>query len=371
MSDVNVAPGGGETAPIAPALPVSTPAPDTSPISTREATRALIKRRSEAASPDKPAPAPAPEAVRAEPETEPALKEADADLSEGEAPGEQAKAPEPEAELPPIEAPRSWTKDEQERFKTYPRELQAYLSEREQERDRDLRRRQNEAAEARKAVDAEREQASKARQQYETALPALLHTLQETQAGEFSDIKSMEDVHRLSKDDPFRYLQWDARQKQIAAIQTEIGKSQERQIQERTQQWAQFAKREDELFLEKAPELANNDEARKAEKSAIGVLKDLGFSEPELAQLWAGQASVSLRDHRLQLLILNAAKSAEAKKTVAKAVAKPLPPVQRPGTAQPAGAARAQQVQALSQKLTQTGNLKDAVALRRARLAER
>jgi hypothetical protein len=88
-------------------------------------------------------------------------------------PSGETQATEPEGNLPPIEPPRSWTTEEKERFKSLPRELQAYLSEREQERDRDVRRRQNEAADERKAAQAEREAVARARQQYEAALPVL------------------------------------------------------------------------------------------------------------------------------------------------------------------------------------------------------
>jgi hypothetical protein len=53
-------------------------------------------------------------------------------------PGQTEGVPEPADELPPIEPPRSWTKDEKERFQSLPRETQAYLAEREQERDREF-----------------------------------------------------------------------------------------------------------------------------------------------------------------------------------------------------------------------------------------
>jgi hypothetical protein len=53
--------------------------------------------------------------------------------------------------LPPIDPPRSWTKAEKERFQSLPRETQEYLHTREQEREREFRRGQNEAAEQRKA----------------------------------------------------------------------------------------------------------------------------------------------------------------------------------------------------------------------------
>ena len=72
----------------------------------------------------------------------------DAAPADAQAPGEQTESAEPEAAAPPpIEPPRSWTKDEKERFQSLPRETQEYLATREQERDREFRRSQNEAAE--------------------------------------------------------------------------------------------------------------------------------------------------------------------------------------------------------------------------------
>ena len=71
-----------------------------------------------------------------------------------EAPGEQTEAAEPAPEEPPIAPPRSWTKAEKERFATLPRETQEYLAERETERDREVRRSQNETAEKLKGLTA-------------------------------------------------------------------------------------------------------------------------------------------------------------------------------------------------------------------------
>ena len=90
-----------------------------------------------------------------------------------------------------------------------PRETQEYLASREQERDREIRRSQNEAAEQRKALDAERSKVEQARAQYESALPQLLETLQQQQAGEFGDVKTLADVEKLAREDWPRYLQWD------------------------------------------------------------------------------------------------------------------------------------------------------------------
>jgi hypothetical protein len=51
-----------------------------------------------------------------------------------------------------VDPPRSWGKEEKQRFLQLPPDLQRYYAEREKQRDRHLRRAQNEAAEARKRV---------------------------------------------------------------------------------------------------------------------------------------------------------------------------------------------------------------------------
>jgi hypothetical protein len=103
----------------------------------------------------------------------------------------------------------------------------------------------------------------------------------------------------------------------------------------------------------------------------MAVLKDHGFEEAELAASWHGQKDFSLRDHRVQLLVRDAILWREAKAKAKAAVAKPLPPVQRPGTSQPKGAAQEAVIQNLTKKLDASGSLKDAAALLQARRAAR
>src|SRR4051812_43442965 len=61
-----------------------------------------------------------------------------------EAPGETHEAG--PAARPPIPPPRSWTKDARAHWQTLPHETQTYVAAREQERERELRRSQNEVA---------------------------------------------------------------------------------------------------------------------------------------------------------------------------------------------------------------------------------
>ena len=117
----------------------------------------------------------------------------------------------------------------------------------------------------------------------------------------------------------------------------------------------------------RAPELADPAQKAKLEHAAIGMMRELGFNDSELGLLWSGRADLSLHDHRLQLLIRDGVRFRDAQKAAKEASTKPVPPVQRPGVAQPRGAAQDAVVQNLTKRLDQTGNLKDAARL----LAER
>ena len=99
------------------------------------------------------------------------------------------------------------------------------------------------------------------------------------------------------------------------------------------------------------------------------MLGDLGFSEAELVPLWNGHKELSLRDHRLQLLIRDATLWREAEKKAKAAATKPVPPVQRPGAATARQGTNEARVQHLTQRLEQSGSLRDAAALVRARRA--
>ena len=279
---------------------------------------------------------------------------------------EDPEAADPEAEeLPPIEPPRSWT-NEQERFKSYPRELQAYLSEREQQRDRELRRSQNEAAEHRKAVEAERAQAEQARKEYEAKLPAIMQALQDAQAGAFADIKTVDDVQRLAAEDPLRYLQWQAHQQKLQAVAYEQEQAGKRQQQEHLASWTKFQNDENAKAAELHPELADPEKAKHLREGVVELFRDKGFTETDLNNMAAG-ATYSPFDHRWQSILVDALKYREAQKAKPVAVAKPVPPVQRPGVAPPRGAAKTENLQALSAKLDRSGTVDDALELLAAR----
>jgi hypothetical protein len=358
----NAAIGGGEPTIVAVASPAQTP----EAVSIREAGRILARHRNlrdDATSEAERAPE---EGDAPEPRIDDGTGEVDAAPSDEAGNGTQADDPPPIPE--PIPPPRSWTKEHKDAFAALPRDIQERVSEVERARESDFLRRQQDAAEQRKAADAERQQLSEARLQYESALPALLQSLQARTANEFGDIQNMDDVERMAREDFPRYALWDAQQKKLAAVAHELQGAQQRQAQELDARWTQFARREDELMHEHVPELADPEKAPKLRESAVGVLRDRGFTDGELGALYNGQAGLSLRDHRIQLLILDAVRWRDAQAKAKQAQTRPVPPVQRPGVAQGDGNAADAEIRTLRQKLERSGSIRDAAALRAAQL---
>jgi hypothetical protein len=267
------------------------------------------------------------------------------------------------AEVPPIEPPRSWTKEDKELFKGLPRETQERLAERERSRESDFLRRQNEAADKLRGLSVKEQAVDQAKRQYEAALPVLLQTLQQQQAGEFADVKSIADIDRLAREDWPRYVLWDAQQKKIAAVQQQVNAALSRQAQAAQHHWSSFAQQQDALFLEKAPELGEKGQMAKVAETAAGMLKDLGFNDQELSDLWNGRQGLSLRDHRVQLMLRDGVRYRDAQAAAKSAAARPVPQVQRPGAAPPRNAEADARLSALNSRLEQSGTLKDAAAL--------
>jgi hypothetical protein len=264
---------------------------------------------------------------------------------------------------PSIAPPRSWTKEDKELFTHLPRETQERLAERERSREADFLRRQNEASERLKGLSAQQQEADKARTHYEQALPMLLMELQGQHQGEFADVTTIADLERLAREDWPRYVLWDAQQKKIAAIQQQVAAVQARQSHEQATRWTAFARDEDAKFLEKAPEFSDMKVMAEATQRAGELLKDLGFTEAELGLLWNGQAGVTLRDHRMQLLLRDGLKYREALGKAKAAQQRSVPSVQRPGPAPARDADGDDKVRSLNDRLTTSGTLRDAAAL--------
>jgi hypothetical protein len=330
------------------------------PIGTREAARGLAGWRQQrakqgTAATDEPKPVEATGEAPTNVESGPAAPESADIAADQEATDTQqsSTATDAEAEVKPpaIEPPKSWSKADQELFANLPREAQQRIVARERSRDAELARHQQQAAEQRNMLDADRAGLAEARARYESALPHLLDAMLGQQASAFADIKTLADLERLAREDQPRYLQWDLHTKRVAAIVGELAQAQARQDAERLQQFEAFAKRHDDLFREKVPEMTDPAEVAKLQTEAVALLREHGFDDAELSASWRGQKDISLRDHRLQLVIRDAIRWRDAQAKAKAASAKPLPPVQRPGVSQPKGAAHEAVIQNLNKQL--------------------
>jgi hypothetical protein len=283
------------------------------------------------------------------------------------------QAAEPGAEKPePIAPPNSWTKAEKERFATLPRETQEYIQVREQEREREFRRGQNDLADQRKTVQAEREAAAKARQLYEAQLPQFLQNMEATQQASFADIRGVDDLHRLAEQDPLRYMQWQAHQIKLQAGHAELERVRSERSKAEQAEWNDHVQRENALAAEYIPELADKVKGpAMVSRVAQELLPELGFKTDELNALASGKQKLSVYDHRVQRLLATALKYADLQKASKAAIAKPLPPVQRPGTARATGSANSERISALTEQLNRTGSLKVAQELRALQSSQR
>jgi hypothetical protein len=252
------------------------------------------------------------------------------------------------AEVPPLDLPRSWTKDQAEHWNALPRATQEYLLDRASKDSAEIRRVQNEAAEQRKAIDAQRDQMEKARQEYEAKLPALMQALHD--ASPFADIKSMADVEKLQAEDPFRFQQFQVYQWKMQGVQTELQAAETRKANEAQSKWTEHVNSENTKFAESLSE-TDRSKLQALTSEAPKFLQERGFTQEELSKLASGQDRLSIYDHRVQSLILDGMKYRDAQKAKTAVVTKPIPPVVKPGTPKPAANSNASKIQALEQQM--------------------
>lgn len=352
-----------ESAPVAETVSYAVPADAPAAMTVSEAARMLSLARRQQAEP------PAESAQQATAEEPPLAEKADTDPLQ-EAPGDvETQVDEPAEELPPIDPPRSWTKEEKEAFAQWPREAQESVARVASTREAEFRRSQNEAAEARKALDAEHAQAKELTKAMAAKLPELEKAVRDYVGRQYPEFKSAEDVvnyarqaEALAQSDPFtsqamvaRLTAWREDQQNIALQLAEAREADQKLKLSQRSDWAKYIKSESDAFEEDVPEFA----AKKDEytKKAGDMLRELGFKDEELAKLVSGEEKIALFDRRMQRLLFDRVRLSEIKAATAKAIPKPVPPVQRPGVKQGGNPSTALQIQNLESQLSKaTGN---------------
>lgn len=307
--------------------------------------------------PPKPAKTESSKEVDADPETDPREQQTQEDEPE-----------ESENDLPPIDPPRSWTKEEKEAFAQWPREAQESIARVASTREAEFRRSQNEAAEAKKALDAKLAEADQVRKEYEGKLPSLVKNIEDALQNEFSDIRDLNDVRKLQAEDPFRFQAWQLRQMELSAAKTAQEDANKRSINEAQMAWNTHIQTENAKFEDSVPE-GERKSLTKMRENAPQFLADKGFKQSELSELAAGKSKLSIYDHRVQTLIRDSMRLSEILAAPKAVSQKPVPTVQKPGTHRVASDEAS--LSALSKRLDQSGSEADGWELLQAQSKSR
>lgn len=257
---------------------------------------------------------------------------------------------------PAIEPPASWASDDKEAFSKLPADLQRRISAREAERERAVSQSQRDAAEQRKAADAEKALTQQERQQYAQRLQSFLPQLHQAIQGKYANV----DWNRLAREDPAQWAtlkqEFETDSLRLQVAQNEARRVQDQQKQEHEKRIKDFVSEQKAELVRKRPELAKPEAVQKLHK----FLTDDGFTADDINQLV---------DHRTFLIVHDAMRfrEAQAARAIAADKAKVVPKVQRPGADNAGrGADKAADAEAAMSRLRKSGSVNDAaLAMRR------
>jgi hypothetical protein len=186
----------------------------------------------------------------------------------------------------------------------------------------------------------------------------------------FPDVTDEASLHALAVSDPQRYAAAVQVINQARSAANAYHQYQAHAEKERGATFSSWGQLQDITFSQKHPELNDPKTKTAVSDATFKVLSDLGLNRDDLSNLWNGTASLSIRDHRVQEVLLKAARYDMAVSSAKKA--RPaLPPVQRPGTRSVRDTLVPHDVERANDALNKSGRVRDAAALliaqRRAR----
>jgi hypothetical protein len=163
-------------------------------------------------------------------------------------------------------------------------------------------------------------------------------------------------VARMAQTNPQRYALY---VHNVAAIQAGVARVQDlhqryslvahEHNQHVTTQYQRWAASEDAAFSAEFPEFADGAKAPALQRAALDALKQLGFSDDEIAHGW--NESGVLRDRRTQKLVALQVRQNQARAAMSNGRYKNLPPVQRPGVSEPRGQGDLDQIASVTRQL--------------------
>lgn len=187
-----------------------------------------------------------------------------------------------EPEVPAIDPPRSWTADEQARFRELPPELQHVVARRESERDTAISTRMSQLAEQRKAIEAEAVQATQLQTQYAQTLQVLI-------GQSFPELQQLEqvDLARLADTDPTEAMRLTLKRDGLRQrVNFMVGQYQHAEAQKAQQMQGQYQARladEYQRLIEEVPEFNDPTKARAIVEDITTTMSKYGFNPQELA----------------------------------------------------------------------------------------
>lgn len=238
---------------------------------------------------------------------------------ESPAESSEAKKPEaePEPEAPAIDPPASWDADAKERFKALPPDLQTVVVERERERESAFGKTQREAAEAKKAAEAQLQAVTREREAYTAQLSQLIQMAKTMDPVLAEGAKT--DWVRESQQDPAgtqaKWFAYQQRQAQLQALQQERDRVAALQAQEQLTRATESLSKELDFW---------GDEAKRSkfQGDLRAFLKTKSFGDDEIRAITDHRAILLARDAMLYRdLMAQQAKIGEHKKA-------PTPPKQ-------------------------------------------
>jgi hypothetical protein len=277
--------------------------------------------------------------------------------------GETEEAAE-EAQPEAVDLPTSWPAEQAEMWQSLPPEAQRIISEREGQRDAAVNAKFQEAANLRKAHEAEISEAQTNRQRFAEAADFVLGLVQPTRPP-----ASMLD-QRSSDYNPDEYHRLDrAYQEQVSVIQSVAQQRQQiaqQEQQARDAEAAQFRNAVEEkygpLLLKDAPELADPQKQGPAMAELVRYAIDNGVPEETFTDE-ERRKGITSADLRFAWKAMQYDKMMTAKQQVKPKAATPAAPPVRPGVATPKSAVEAAQRKKAIERLDRSGSIEDAAAI--------
>jgi hypothetical protein len=256
-----------------------------------------------------------------------------------------------------IEPPASWSQDEKAAFSQLPPALQQTVARRESQREALVTQRSQEAAEARRAFDGERQAAVALRSEYLQGLQKMM-VLAAPEAAALSNV----DWVAVQAQSPAEYTRLhamrEALRSRLGAIEQEFQQGQAQLSAYQQQQLGQLVAAEHQALNAKMPDFGDGVKGAQLRKDLGTYLRDAGgFTPQEISTAY---------DHRLVVLATKAmlydrqlanAASADAKRN------NPAPQVRAPGTSQDNDRGPQGRLQARVNRLGRTNSVRDAGSL--------